>query len=728
MDGAKLGKGSPQANLNALYQLGQALVLLRDEREIVTTVLEIAEELLDFQDSEFLLVDEAQQHLTVVAQRGELHMTTGLRLLLEGELGITVAAARSGRPLYVPDVRADPRYVYAGFPAVSELAVPVQIEGRLLGVINVESREPDAFTPADVQLLSTLASQAALALENARLYAQERRRVEELASLNHIARRISASLDLRETLDAIVNAAAELVPCVLAEISLWDEERQTLTLQALRCEPKRAFPTGEEYPPGEGYTGWLVRHRRPLLVPDVDARKDIRPDLLPGELPFQAYVGVPLLAADDLIGTLVLIHDRSGAFDEDDLRLLEALAGQAAAAIRNARLYQELSRRHRELAALCSIAETASTTLELQEVMDQAVEKVLEVMETEAAAVRLLDEESGDLTVVSFRGLTPEDVPLIDRLPLREASARHMSQLREPLVVQGPDENPRLADLTFAVAPLRVRDRTVGILGVSTRRQREFTPAELELLMAIAHQLGAAMENATLTQEALEAERLVAVGRVAGTVAHDLRSPLGGIIRSAEFLARPELSDATRQKLSRAVVAMARRLHTTAQEILDYTRGGRMILDLRPCILSSFLDEVLEVLRVDFSDQGIELLTEWGYDGAANIDGDRIAQVVYNIATNARDAMPEGGRLTVSTRRVGPWVELRFTDTGPGVPQELSARIFEPFFSHGKREGAGLGLAIAHRIVSEHGGEIGVESPAGGGATFTVRLPLAEGV
>jgi GAF domain-containing protein len=189
---------SPEAKLDALYRLGQALVLLRDEQAIVDTVLEIAGQVLDFQDSEFLLVDQARRELVVVAQRGEFHLAAGLRIPLDGERGIAAAAARTGQPVYVPDVRGDPRYVHAGFPAVSELAVPVQIEGRLLGAINVESREPDAFTCADVRLLSTLASQAALALENARLYGRERRRVEELAAVNRVARRVSGSLDLQE--------------------------------------------------------------------------------------------------------------------------------------------------------------------------------------------------------------------------------------------------------------------------------------------------------------------------------------------------------------------------------------------------------------------------------------------------------------------------------------------------------------------------------------------------
>ncbi|HEY75336.1 MAG TPA: GAF domain-containing protein, partial [Thermoflexia bacterium] len=792
MDGMGQAVRSPEAKLDALYRLGQRLILLRDEQKIVEAVLEIAEEVLEFQDSEFLLVDEAARDLVVVAQRGEFNIAPGLRLPLDGERGITVAAARSGQPVCVADVRADPRYVYAGFPACSEVAVPVQIEGQVLGVINVESREPDAFTSADVRLLSTLAFQAALALENARLYARERRRAEEMAAINRIARRITAALDLRETLDVVVEAAAEVVPCVLAEISLWDEERQLLTLQALRCEPDRVFPIGKSYPPGKGYTGWVVRNRQPLLVPDVEARQDIRPDLLPGERPFKAYVGLPLLAGDELIGTLVLIHDRANAFDEEDLRLLEALAGQAAVAIRNARLYEETTRRHRELAALNAVAEALNQPLDLQtllakavervievtgadaggirlldpqtgtlkfvfsqglspeyeaiiqsvrlgegtagrvaltgepvlipdmlarpssrpqvraalikeglraraeiplrsreqvvgtmglasrtpgafgaadlelltaighqigvaianaqlfeetqrkarrlaalnavasvinqplplqEMMDQAVDKVIEVMEADAGGVRLLDPATEELVIVSCRGLSPEYIRQVDRLRVGEGIVGRVVQSGEPVVVEDMARDPRVETTaaalegfhTFAVVPLRTREEIVGTLGVVTRQRRAFTAEELDLLMAIGHQIGVAIENDRLRQQALEAERLAAVGRIAGTLAHDLRGPLGGIVRSAEFLARPELSDATRQKLSRAIVAMARRLINTAQEILDFTRGGRMALHPVRCNLPAFLDEVLDVLRVDFSDQGIEVTVEWGY-------------------------------------------------------------------------------------------------------------------
>jgi signal transduction histidine kinase len=351
------------------------------------------------------------------------------------------------------------------------------------------------------------------------------------------------------------------------------------------------------------------------------------------------------------------------------------------------------------------------------------------VIGTDAGGIRLFDPTSGEMVVAAFQGLNPEEIQRIQRLDLGLGFGERLSQFREPLVLGDLRQISQLAavaDYGFnvhAYVPVMVKGKTVGVLGVISRQQREFTTEELNVLTAIGNQIGVAIENDRLRQQALTAERLAAVGRVATSVAHDLRSPLGGIVRSAEFLARPELSPETRQKLSQAIVSLARRLINTAQEILDYARGGQLPLHLAPHLLPVFLEQVLSVMEVDFADRGIEVVRTCTYTGTVVMDADRIAQVVYNIAANARDAMPHGGTFTVSTQRVGEWIELAFADTGPGVPEELRDRIFEPFFTQGKREGAGLGLAIARRIVEEHGGELKLDRHKSQGAVFIVDLP-----
>jgi GAF domain-containing protein len=683
----------------------------------------------------------------------------------------------------------------------------------------------------------------------------------QLAALSQIARKTGATLDLQETLDAIVGAVAELVPCSLAEISLWEQERGALVLRALRCSPDRAFPLGSSYPPGKGYTGWIVKHKKSLWVADISKRTDIQSDLLPGEKTFQSYIGLPLIAGEDLIGTLVLVHDEAGAFDHDDLALVETLAGYAAAAIHKARLFEQLSHHHQELAALYSIAETSNRPTDLESLMRQALDRVIEVTKAQGGAIRLLDPQDQNLVLATHRGLSEayvrhaegfpisqeivgwvareakpslsEDmwtdtrvspkvrellkevghrslaqVPLmaqdrlvgtlglVSRIPgffsqddlkllnaigqqlgvaiandatnirliepetgrlhmvyARGFSEKYHSWLKiessadksllkliqneEPLLIADtkvfpfPSEKDRRTVIKEGIrssvdVPLRSLKRIVGTMGVTSRTPHAFGADDVDLLTAIGHQLGVAIENARLRQQALEAERLAAVGRVAGTVAHDLRGPLSGIINSADFLARPKVSAATRKKMCEGIVAAARRLISTVQGILDYARNGHMSTSFAPCHLAEFIQEVVDVFKVDFSDRKISVDMKCGYVGEVKIDSDRMAQVIHNIVANARDAMPDGGRLTIATDEKNGWINLFFTDTGPGVPPELMNRIFEPFISHGKKKGAGLGLSIARRIVEEHGGRIWAESSSAAGATFVIQLPLQD--
>jgi signal transduction histidine kinase len=552
----------------------------------------------------------------------------------------------------------------------------------------------------------------------------------QMLILNELAHRINASLDLQATLDAIVAAAAELIPCALAEVSLWDEQSQMLTLHALQCDPDRTFPLGHSFPPGEGYTGWLVRHRQPLLVRDVDARTDIRPQLLPGELPFQAYAGVPLLAGETLVGTLVLVSEDKGAFDTSDMHLLEALAHHATTAIGNARLYEQVTRRHRRLSALFAIAEVVNRPGDLDQILAEGLKQVLAVTGLEMGAIALSDARTGALALQCQEGMSSDFGAWLEeqlgQKSLAEWPAGEGFQIEE-ILPDGPGFPPQVRDegirLTAEV-PLFAEGGLVGVLSIATREPRPFTSEERALLQAIGQQLGTAIANARLHQEVLMAERLAAVGRVAASVAHDLRSPLGGILRSAEFLARPELSPEMRQRLSQAVISLIHRLINTTQQILDYVHQDKLPLKRAPCSLAGFLDEVLAVLDVDFGDRGIEVVRHCDYRGEVVMDTDRMAQVVYNIAANARDAMSGGGTFTVATRQNGEQVELRFSDTGPGVPEELRDRVFEPFFTYGKREGAGLGLSIARRIVEEHGGRLWIEGGEEGASTFVLSLPL----
>jgi two-component system NtrC family sensor kinase len=159
------------------------------------------------------------------------------------------------------------------------------------------------------------------------------------------------------------------------------------------------------------------------------------------------------------------------------------------------------------------------------------------------------------------------------------------------------------------------------------------------------------------------------------------------------------------------------------QEILDYARGGGPLQPVR-VDLGPFIHDLCDFVEPDFKEAGLTLVRELNYSGPLKIDEAKIRRALYNIISNALDAMETGGSLTVATYGSDSSVEIHLADTGPGVPEEIRDSLFEPFVTYGKARGTGLGLAIARKTVRDHGGTISVESVPGQGATFLIRLPL----
>ncbi len=486
------------------------------------------------------------------------------------------------------------------------------------------------------------------------------------------------------------------------------------------------------FPLSQEIVGWVARTGQPALSEDMWADPRVSPEIreLLKEVGHRSLAQVPLRVQDRVVGTLGIVATAPGFFKEDDLNLLNAIGHQIGVAVESARLYTDLAQRAKELEAVHVVAAAVNQPGDLDQILKEGLKQVLSVTSLEMGVIALRAPQDNTLALRGQWGMSPNLVTWLER-QLREKSHEPWPEGKGVQVEEIPLQSShipaevRAENIRLTVeVPLLVEGDLVGLLILATCQARLFTLQERSLLEAIGHQLGTAIANARLRQEALMAERLAAVGRVATSVAHDLRSPLGGILRSAEFLARPELSPDTRERLSQAIISLARRLISTTQEILQFVRGDEIPLRRVPCCLSEFLDEVLAVLEVDFSDQGIEVVQDCGYTGEVVMDADHMAQVVYNLAANARDAMPLGGTFTVSTRECDGRVEVGFSDTGPGVPEGLSDQIFEPFFTYGKREGAGLGLSIAQRIVKEHGGELRMEDRDPQGATFVVSLPL----
>ena len=331
--------GSPADTelLQTLFELGREVTSVLDLDELLEKIPQLISRLTSFTAFSVYLLDERRQELRIAYAVGypeEVVKTFRLRV---GE-GVVGAAVAQGRPITVGDVSEEPRWTGTVPSAVSQLAVPLRRKGRVIGAMNLLSDRRAAFTARDEAVLRQFGAHVAVAIENARLFESERHYITMMETLAEIAREMTSILDLDALLARIAGLTKRVVDYRTFGILLLDEVTQELEMQlAVRYGDEAAV---KRVKLGEGLVGWAAQRREPVLVSDVSqdpryiqAVKDVRSELV-----------IPLLVKDRCIGVFDLESPELDAFTKEHAELLTLLASQAAVAIENARLYEEIRR------------------------------------------------------------------------------------------------------------------------------------------------------------------------------------------------------------------------------------------------------------------------------------------------------------------------------------------------------------------------------------------------
>jgi PAS domain S-box-containing protein len=456
------------------------------------------------------LADKTASHLQILALKGYPSDTTlpNSHGSWSTEVGIIGRVVRTGEPALVPDVHQDPDY-FEGLPgAQSQLTVPISRKGWVIGVLSLESTQPDSFGQEALRFVQHLADHAAIAITNARLFQEEHRRVREMAAINEINRTITASLDLKTTLVTILECAKRIVPYFVAEICLWDAAQETMFTRGSAGDPTYRAEMGGFYGLDEGFTGWIARHREPLLIPDTDARHDVRPRLDLPENPIRSYLGIPLLVKDALVGTLEMISNEVGTYTIQDQATLETFASQAAVAIENARLFEETQRLVEEISLLYQAGQAVTSSLDIAYVLDNVAAAMTQAAGASGSAISEWDREAGFVTTLADYTVTASGSEVGRTYAVSEypATARLLETCR-PLIVHrddkacDPAERRLLAEMGYAsmlAVPLVARDKVIGLVELYNDLPRDFTPSDIELSQALANQAAIALENARL--------------------------------------------------------------------------------------------------------------------------------------------------------------------------------------------------------------------------------------
>ena len=419
---------------------------------------------------------------------------------------------------------------------------------------------------------------------------------------------------------------------------------------------------------------------------------------------------------------------------------------------------QQIERQNIRLATLNAISMTVSSSLDLNEVLENTIDKMLEIIGPDCVRIYLLDDKREILDLAAYRGFS---TGFIEKSFMRsrrvgDGLLGKTVLTRETKVVDNfrRSENPYVDSIieeglqSTVYIPLVLKGESVGVMCVCSHSEFKFSEDYVEFLTAIGNQIGMAMHNAMLYESAnrayeelkeaqeqiIRSEKLASLGKLSATIAHEINNPLAAILTyirlMLKLMARGSFTQERLGDISRYLGIMGSetaRCGEIVKNLLAFSRQSEMKIETHS--IEEIIDRTLTLIAHDLEMREIELVKDIEPDlPSVHCDFKQIQQVLLNLVGNASEAMTKGGFLTVQARcnKHDGFMEIGISDTGCGIPDEDLKNAFEPFFTTKEEgKGVGLGLSVAYGIVTRHKGSIEVESELGKGSKFTFRLPPA---
>lgn len=618
-----------------------------------------------------------------------------------------------------PDYRAEIAR-RTGIISRSLLTTPLFIDDQPLGVIQIVSASPNAFTQADAELLATTArlietaiaraqtyaKQATTAIENTQLFEAEQRQRQMAEALHRAALTLTSTMALDQVFERILTELHHVVPYDSASVQLLKGDQ--LEIIGGRGFPNLPELLGISFPVrGNNPNALVLESREPVIIADVQPHYRAFKQEPHAAANIHGWLGVPLLMGDRVIGMLALDKQEPDFYNEAHAQTARAYAAQAAIAIENARLHQRLQ----EYAAKLESRVEARTAE-----VNREHERLLAVLENAGEAIAIADAEGvieyanpawEKLTGYDATQVIQRKTRILDEevLPDLFFTVRNAAQTQRiwcrQLIGQRPDGATYIVDLT--VTP--VFDDSKALVN----------------LVAIYRDVTQYKELDRVKSEFLN------------TAAHNLRSPLTSILGYSELLLfRDDLSKEERARFLQYINDHAIHLKELVNDLLDISRielGTGFAVKSEPLDLYPLLEQEIRSWRQAYPDHTYELLGDRG-SPQVEADTDRVRQVMRNLLSNATKYSPQGSSIIVSATPVGGFMEVTVTDEGIGMSREELDHVFEKFWradaSPTAVDGTGLGLIIVKHIIEQHGGHIWVESAKGKGTSVHFTLPMVD--
>ena len=634
----------------------------------------------------------------------------------------------------------------------SSLRVPLFSKDEVIGAINLQSKAPNAFGEREAKIVSRVGGQLAVAIANARLFAEQKRRAEEMAALQGVSQAVSGSLELEAVAALSLEATLGVLGLDAGVIRYLNEDTQELLVlshQGLTPEVAEHLPQVVRV--GEGLPGRAAELGEPLVAEDL-SRDNETFFTLWQQFGFQSAAFLPLKVKDSIVGIMVGFSRTRRTFTTADMEMMASLSYMVGMAIANARLFEGQKRRTDQVTALQQVGQAVSRSLDLEAVSSMAVEATIGVLNLDAGAIYHIDEVSQKLFLLAHWGLPAAMVTWIrEVIDGQEIGIGFMGQAvrsGQPVVVEDVPQQARHSSIVqsgFESAiylPLKVQDRVVGVITGWSHPKRTFTPDDMEMMTSLGNMAGMAIANARLfhqveaTGEELRqtaddlARSNADLQQFAYVASHDLQEPLRMVESYVQLLARRYQSklDADADEFIGYAVEGTNRMHALINDLLEYSRMGTEDKQMEPIDSSDVLAVALDNLKAALRESGA-VVTQ---DALPTVvaDASQLAQLFQNLIGNAiKFHGQEPLRVHVSAERKGDEWVFSVRDNGIGLDTDFSDRIFVIFQRLNSRTeypGTGIGLAICKRIVERHGGRIWVESEPGKGSTLYFTIPVRE--
>jgi len=634
------------------------------------------------------------------------------------------------------------------------LIVPLKSKGHVLGVMFLYLPAAHRATDQEIQLLTAIGSQIGVGIENAQLYERLEAQARNLELLYDMGRRFSASLEPQEVLSQVVHRCAQVFETNVCLVHLIEGGRLIVRASHYRDDDERAeaetLPLARPLPVDDGLLAQVIATGEMVQSASVDPNQ-VAPLDNAGYLQSHEWLLVPLRVKGRVFGILTLIARRERRrFSGHDVTAAQEIANQAAAALENARLYQEAHLRLEEAALIQAVALAGAAGLPFDDIVADATERLRRLWASHHLGFLFADETGALQLHASYVGMSPKFGRMI-RIQPGQGIAGWVAQTGQPVVVPDTTQDPHYVEAnpetrSEMAAPLLADHRVIGVINVESTRPNAFSAADLQLLSALAGQLAIILDNTEahrdLTERAqqlqdayaelAEAEQLR--DQLIQNLSHELRTPMTFVKGYVELM-QEEAFGPLPPKLREPLTIVSQKTYTVERLVerivtLQAVRPGTLTLE--PLTLDRLVQEVAEHWQPKALQAGIEIMLDVPA-GLPLLAGDRkqLAEAFDNLFSNAIKFSPKGGQITLRVQNENEAVHVEVTDTGIGIPPDKLPRVFDRFYQvdgtvRRRFGGAGVGLAVARQIVEAHGGHIWAESEGlGHGSTFHLALPTA---